>query len=305
MPSEGTDDAVPAVDRPSMPSQSMWDANDVVIAAHHRRLQSHPAYEGFSWNGTIPLDDAARKGLILRRIDHWRQGVELQHERLTKSGDRHIPDLHFYVIAADNLADGVKVILKQYPQLAAVQAAVQDALDRYTKVGPDIHDLRNLIEHFEEYDHMVGKLQKSGQLPKQRMGQVENYSLLEGDAHLAIFGKYMRVSTTTPAALPSVALLRAEAPRPRSEPKRLVHQDRRDTAGSDRLIDDQEVIYSAGNAVGLPGSQVFKGKAVLVDASQSGVEIGDDLLTTDNEDDVTSSGDDWTELAPAGRRDQK
>jgi hypothetical protein len=33
------------------------------------------------------------------------------------------------------------------------------------------------------------------------MGQVENYSLLEGDAQLAIFGKYMRVSTTTPAAL--------------------------------------------------------------------------------------------------------
>src|SRR3979411_1356441 len=91
----------------------------------------------------------------------------------------------------------------------------------------------------------------------------------------------------------------------RSETELLLHQDRRDPAGSDRLVDDQEVINSAGNAVGLPGPQVLERKAVLGDASQSGVEIGDDLLTTDNEDDVTRSGDDWTELAPAGRRDQK
>src|ERR1700687_3237794 len=94
-------------------------------------------------------------------------------------------------------------------------------------------------------------------------------------------------------------------PAPRSEPELLVHQDRRDTAGNDRLGDNQDVIYSAGNAVGLPGPQVLKRKAVLVDASQSGVEIGDDLLTTDNEDDVTRSGDDRTELAPAGRGDQE
>src|ERR1700682_4129084 len=91
----------------------------------------------------------------------------------------------------------------------------------------------------------------------------------------------------------------------RSESERLIHQDRRDTAGSDRLVDNQEVIYSAGNAVGLPGPQVLKRKAVLVDASQSGVEIGDDLLPPDNEDDMTRSGHDWTELAPACRRDQK
>src|ERR1700682_5681654 len=91
----------------------------------------------------------------------------------------------------------------------------------------------------------------------------------------------------------------------RSESERLIHQDRRDTAASDRLVDNQEVIYTAGNAVGLPGPQVLERKAVLIDAAQSGVQIGDDLLTTDNEDDVTRSGDDWTELAPAGRRNQQ
>src|SRR5258707_5230252 len=91
----------------------------------------------------------------------------------------------------------------------------------------------------------------------------------------------------------------------RSEAELLVHQDRRDTAGTDRLVDNQEVIYSAGNAVGLPGPQVLQRKAVLVDASQSGVEIAGDLLTTDTEGDVTRSGYAWTELASAGRRDQK
>src|SRR5207245_2804275 len=105
---------------------------------------------------------------------------------------------------------------------------------------------------------------------------------------------------------PSVVVIGAGGtPALRSEPELLIHQDRRDSAGSDRLVDNQEVIYSAGNAVGLPGPQVLKRKAVLVDASQSGVEIGDNLLTTDNKYDVARSGDDWTELAPAGRRDQK
>jgi hypothetical protein len=46
---------------------------------------------------------------------------------------------------------------------------------------------------------MVGRLQKSGQLPKLRMGQFEKYSLLDGDAQLVIFGRSITVSTTTPA----------------------------------------------------------------------------------------------------------
>src|SRR5262249_23023182 len=71
------------------------------------------------------------------------------------------------------------------------------------------------------------------------------------------------------------------------------------------LVDDQEVIYAAGNAVGLPSPQVLKRKAVLVDAPKPCVEIGHNLLTADNEYDVPRSGRDWTELASAGRRDQQ
>lgn len=175
----------------------MWAA--VQAAQYQHRW--HPAYQPTFRNNAIWLDEAARKGLILRRIDRWREAVELQHQRLAASGDRHMTDLHFYVIAVDNLADAVRVILTQYPNVPAVQTAVQAALERFSTVAPDVHDLRNLVEHFEEYDHMVGKLQKSGQLPKQRMGQVENYALLNGDAELVIFGKSMTVSNTTPAAL--------------------------------------------------------------------------------------------------------
>jgi hypothetical protein len=50
------EDELWAVDRPVMPSQSIWDANDVAIAAHHARLRRSPAYEGWFWNGTIALD---------------------------------------------------------------------------------------------------------------------------------------------------------------------------------------------------------------------------------------------------------
>src|SRR5713226_2493754 len=90
-----------------------------------------------------------------------------------------------------------------------------------------------------------------------------------------------------------------------SEAERLIHQDRRQSAGNDRFVDDQEVVDSAGNAVGLPGTQVLKRKAVLVDPSQSGIEVSDDLLTTNNEYDVTRPGNDWPELAPAGGREEQ
>jgi hypothetical protein len=85
---------------------------------------------------------------------------------------------------------------------------------------------------------------------------------------------------------------------PRSEAELRVHQNRCDTACSDRLVDNQDVIYSTWNAVGLPGPEALKRKAVLVDAAESGVEIGYDLLTADNQDDMTCPGDDWASWLP-------
>jgi len=74
-----------------------------------------------------------------------------------------------------------------------------------------------------------------------------------------------------------------------SEPKRFIHQDRGDSPGDDRLVDDEDVIYSAMNTISLPSPPILKRKAVLVDALQSCVEIGNDLLRTDDKYHVTRS----------------
>jgi hypothetical protein len=78
-----------------------------------------------------------------------------------------------------------------------------------------------------------------------------------------------------------------------SEPERFVHQDCGDPAGGDCLVDDEDVVRSAGNAVGLPGSPILERKAVLVDASQSRVEIGHDLWVQSNK---VAEGDGVTDL---------
>jgi hypothetical protein len=126
---------------------------------------------------------------VLWRIESWRDAVELQHGRLTSGGKRHREDLHFYVIAVDNLVDAVKVIRKRYPGLKNVRSLIDQALHRFSAAISDLDDLRDLLEHFDAYDHMIGNLQKSDQLPKERMGQAERVEMRVGDAELSIFGK--------------------------------------------------------------------------------------------------------------------
>ena len=89
------------------------------------------------------------------------------------------------------------------------------------------------------------------------------------------------------------------------KPERFIHQDHGDSPASHRLVDHQEVVDAAGDAVGQPGPTIFEWKAVLVDASQPCVEIGNDLLRTDDKEYVTRSGSNRTELAAAGRRHKK
>ena len=48
------------------------------------------------------------------------------------------------------------------------------------------------------------------------------------------------------------------------EPERLPHQDRADPAGSDRAVDDEDVVHAARHAVGLASAAVLERKAVLV-----------------------------------------
>src|SRR5438874_2236371 len=91
-------------------------------------------------------DGAAVRSVLLLRADFKRNAEPV---------DRHGgPELHSYVIAVDNLADAVRVILRQYPGLPSVQTAVTQSLQRFSAATPDVHGLRNLIEHFDECDHM-------------------------------------------------------------------------------------------------------------------------------------------------------
>src|SRR5579862_8729429 len=68
-------------------------------------------------------------------------------------------------------------------------------------------------------------------------------------------GKRLVDADTTSLGLQHLTAPRCSplSPRANSEPKRLIHEDRRDAAGSHRLADDQEVVYPARNAVSLPG----------------------------------------------------
>ena len=176
------------------------------VAVHHAYLRrNQPAYHGLV-QGVTPaqLDAAAGKGLILRRVDRWRSTVQLQHDRLTTNGQRHIEDLYLYVNALDHLVDGAKLARDRYPSEPRLAAAVAT----FEQQVPDLATLRDVLEHWEDYDHRRGKLQdekklRKGQqkLPDQRLGQVENPVLLEGDAALHVYGMTVRVSQATPAAI--------------------------------------------------------------------------------------------------------
>jgi hypothetical protein len=123
------------------------DDSDSALFAHWNLQRAHPAYQGWTWNGAV-FDDAARKGLVLRRIEWWREAVELQHDRLTATDNRHsISDLNFFVLAVDNLVDAVKVIRKQYQNLRAVLSGVDGAVNRFEAACPDVGILRDLVEH--------------------------------------------------------------------------------------------------------------------------------------------------------------
>jgi NAD(P)-dependent dehydrogenase (short-subunit alcohol dehydrogenase family) len=69
----------------------------------------------------------------------------------------------------------------------------------------------------------------------------------------------------------------------------LVNQDRGDSTWRGHVVDDENVVHSARDAVSLPGAAVLEGEAILVDASQSNSEAGDDLLPAYHKNHVASA----------------
>jgi hypothetical protein len=178
--------------------------NETVLRNHEDVRRYNLARQRLVQGATaLHLDAAAGKGLILRRVDRWRNAVQLQHDRLIADDRRHIEDLYFYVSALDHLVDGAKLARDTYPcetRLAAAVASFEHQIS-------DLATLRDVLEHWEKYDHRRGRLQatklRPGQrkMPDQRLGQVENPMLLEHDAVISVYGMTLRVSQATPAAL--------------------------------------------------------------------------------------------------------
>ena len=72
------------------------------------------------------------------------------------------------------------------------------------------------------------------------------------------------------------------------------------------MVDDENVVHSARDTVGLPGAAVLEREAILVDPSQSSSEVGDDLLTANHKNHWPAPetiGPSWLPLADAIRSD--
>src|SRR3954468_12437030 len=91
----------------------------------------------------------------------------------------------------------------------------------------------------------------------------------------------------------------------RLEAQCLIHQDRGDSTWRRHAVDEENVVHSARDTVGLPGAMVLQRKAILVNPSQSSSGVGDDLLTAYDEHHMASARNNWTELTTACRRDQE
>src|SRR5579862_918357 len=86
-----------------------------------------------------------------------------------------------------------------------------------------------------------------------------------------------------------------------SESKVFTDEDRRNSARLHNAIDDQNVVYAAWHAIRAARSLVLEWKAVLVNAPKSSVNVRNDLLRSDNENHLSSAGDNRTKLTSASR----
>ena len=125
-----------------------------------------------------------------------------------------------------------------------------------------------------------------------------------GDPHqLVDLGFYSLTSRNSLARVRKRAARRCSESAP-SKPKRLVDEDGGNSISRDRVVDDQNVVDSAGNAIRLSCPPVLEWERVFEDSPDPGIEVGNDLLTSDNEDDVFGSRHDGTQLASTRGRNE-
>jgi hypothetical protein len=152
------------------------------------------------------MDGVERKNLVRRRVEEWRAAIDLQDDRLTRGRSQERADLHLYAVAVGNLSKAVTAIICQYrpfrhqPGFAESHRAIREAARRFRGAVPDASDVRNMLEHFDAYDHGVGILQKKGDVSPNRMGTSEKYWFAPDPPGLEVLGRRLMVAECTPAA---------------------------------------------------------------------------------------------------------
>src|ERR1700674_2679473 len=90
------------------------------------------------------------------------------------------------------------------------------------------------------------------------------------------------------------------------EPGHLVDQDHSDAPRGDLPVDDDHLIHRAVYAIRGLGSGVFEPPSIFIDAEQTLLEVGHDLLCADDENDSSGAADIRPKLAAAhGSREQR
>src|SRR5712691_282447 len=90
------------------------------------------------------------------------------------------------------------------------------------------------------------------------------------------------------------------------EAEDLVNEDDGDAAGRELAVDDEDLVNAAVHAIRRLGASILEREDVLVDAAETLLEVGHDLLRPHDEDQSPRTGDVGAELAATGRgREQR
>src|SRR2546425_3380694 len=90
------------------------------------------------------------------------------------------------------------------------------------------------------------------------------------------------------------------------EAEDLVNQDDGDAAGHELAVDDEDLVDAAVHAIRRLGAGILEREDVLVDAAETFLEVGHDLLRPHDEDQSPRTADIGAELAATGRgREQR
>ena len=92
-------------------------------------------------------------------VARWQAGLELQDKRIRNSSDPlHTQiDLDLYVLTLRNLIRAV-----EHAENSTDSVEIRKAREDFKKAVPGWLNVRDFVEHFDEYSQGIGKLQKKG-----------------------------------------------------------------------------------------------------------------------------------------------